>query len=182
MTGASSKCSLNRSVSMVADVTMSFRSGRCGSSWREVAEQEVDVEAALVGLVDDQRVVAAQHPVALDLGQQDAVGHHLDPSLLADPVGEAHRVADRGAELGAQLLGDALGDRARRDAPRLGVADQPARRRGRPEAELGQLRALARPGLAGDDHHLMPRRWRRSAHRHAPGSAVPQMSVCSAVL
>jgi hypothetical protein len=31
----------------------------------EVAEQEVDVEAALVGLVDDDRVVAAQIPVAL---------------------------------------------------------------------------------------------------------------------
>ena len=44
----------------------------------EVAEQEVDVEAALVRLVDDDRVVAAQQPVVLGLGQQQAVGHEPD--------------------------------------------------------------------------------------------------------
>ena len=52
--------------------------GAAGQQLLEVAEDEVDVEAALVRLVDDQRVVAAQHPVGLDLGQQDAVGHQLD--------------------------------------------------------------------------------------------------------
>ena len=134
---------------------MSFRSGRFGSSCCEVAEQEVDVEAALVGLVDDDRVVAAQHAVALDLGQQDAVGHHLHQRLLADRVGEAHGVADGGAELGAQLLGDALGDGAGRDPARLGVADEPAVAAAELEAQLGQLGALARAGLAGDDDHLM---------------------------
>ena len=45
---------------MVAEVMIDLRSGRRGSSSLEVAEQEVDVEAALVGLVDDDRVVAAQ--------------------------------------------------------------------------------------------------------------------------
>ena len=44
----------------------------------EVAEDEVDVEAALVGFVNDDGVVLAQQLVALDLGQQDAVGHQLD--------------------------------------------------------------------------------------------------------
>ncbi len=44
----------------------------------QVAEQEVDVQAALVRLVDDQRVVGAQQRVALRLGEQDAVGHQLD--------------------------------------------------------------------------------------------------------
>ena len=58
---------------------MTFRSGRLREQLLEVAEDEVDVQAALVCLVDDQRVVAAQHPVALDLGEQDAVGHHLAP-------------------------------------------------------------------------------------------------------
>ena len=52
--------------------------GPPGQQLVEVAEQEVDVEAALVGLVDDERVVGGEQPVALDLGQQDAVGHHLD--------------------------------------------------------------------------------------------------------
>ena len=52
--------------------------GAPGEQLLEVAEQEVDVEAALVRLVDDDRVVAAQHPVAVDLVEQDAVGHQLD--------------------------------------------------------------------------------------------------------
>ena len=75
---------------------------------------------------------------------------------VADPVGEAHRVADGRAELGAELLGDPLGDRARRHPPRLGVADQPvALPRPSSRHSFGQLGALARPGLAGDDHDLV---------------------------
>ncbi len=57
-----------------------------GAAWQqllEVAEDEVDVEAALVRLVDDDRVVAAQLAVALHLGEQDAVGHHLDERVAA---------------------------------------------------------------------------------------------------
>ena len=122
----------------------------------EVAEQEVDVEAALVGLVDDDRVVALQVAVALQLGEQDAVGHHLDAALLRRTVGEPDLVADRVAQLGAELLGDPLGDAARRDPARLGVADHlrssPAAQR---QADLRQLRGLARPGLAGDHDHLV---------------------------
>ena len=52
--------------------------GSAGQQLGQVAEDEVDVEAALVRLVDDQRVVLAEHPVAGQLGQQDAVGHQLD--------------------------------------------------------------------------------------------------------
>ena len=126
----------------------------------EVAEQEVDVEAALVGLVDDDRVVLAQVAVALQLGQQDAVRHQLDPARAAGAVGEAHLVADDVAELGAELLGDPLRDRPGGDAARLGVADQLAAL-GRPqpaaqlEADLGQLGGLPRAGLAGDDDDLV---------------------------
>ncbi len=60
---------------------------------REVAEQEVDVQAALVRLVDDQRVVLVQVAVVLGLGEQDAVGHQLDEALAARAVLEAHLVA-----------------------------------------------------------------------------------------
>ena len=107
----------------------------------EVAEDEVDVEAALVCLVDDDRVVATQHPVPLDLGEQDAVGHDLDQRAAARAVGEPDLVADDVAELGAELLGDALGDAAGRDPPRLGVADHGAR--------TGHGRARGRSWAAG---------------------------------
>ena len=108
-----------------------------------------------MGLVDDQRVVAAQHSIALDLGEQDAVGHHLDERSVADLIGETHRVADVVAELRSEFVGDALGDRAGRDPPRLGVSDHAVDASPGLEAELGQLRALARTGLTGDDHHLV---------------------------
>jgi hypothetical protein len=92
----------------------------------QVAEQEVDVQAALVRLVDDQRVVGAQQRVALRLGQQDAVGHQLDRGAGLQPVLEAHLVADHLAQRRVQLVGDALGHAAGGDAPRLRVADQAA--------------------------------------------------------
>jgi hypothetical protein len=60
----------------------------------EVAEQEIDVQAALVRLVDDQRVVLAEPRIALRLGEQNAVGHQLDVGLRRSAVGEADLVAD----------------------------------------------------------------------------------------
>ncbi|MCY1520998.1 hypothetical protein D9M68_557940 [compost metagenome] len=89
----------------------------------QVAEQEVDVQAALVRLVDDDGVVAAQERIALRLGQQDAVRHQLDGRIGAGAVVEPHLVAHHLAHRRVQFLGDALGHRGRRQAARLGVAD-----------------------------------------------------------
>ncbi len=123
----------------------------------QVAEQEVDIQAALVRLVDDQRVVGAQQRVVLRLGQQDAVGHELDRCAGLQPVLEAHLVADHVAQRRLQLVGDALGHAAGGDAPRLRVSDEavPAGAAAAPELEhdLRQLRGLARTGLAADDDH-----------------------------
>ena len=57
--------------------------GTGGEELAEVPEEEVDVEAALVRLVDDEHLVGPQHPVALDLGEEDPVGHDLDEGVLA---------------------------------------------------------------------------------------------------
>ena len=131
--------------------------GALGQQARQVAQDEVDVEAALVGLVHDDRVVAAQLGVGLDLRQQDAVGHELDQGVLADLLGEAHLVADDAArpDRGAQLGGDALGHAAGGDAPRLGVADHPGHAPAQLQADLGQLGGLTTAGLAGDDDDLV---------------------------
>jgi hypothetical protein len=90
----------------------------------QITEQEIDVEAALVRLVDDDGVVARQQRIALAFGQQDAVGHHLDRGVVAHLVGEANLVADQAAQFAAKLLGDARRHRTRGDAARLGAADQ----------------------------------------------------------
>ena len=121
----------------------------------EVAQDEVDVEAALVGFVDDDGVVFAQQLVALDLRQQDAVGHELDLGGPADfarePDLEAHFLAD----LDAEFLGDALGHGAGGEPARLGVADQAVLAQAQLQAHLGDLGGLTRAGLAGDDGHLV---------------------------
>ena len=79
----------------------------------------------------------------------------LTQRSVADPVGEAHRVADVLADRGAQLLGHPLGDRAGGDAAGLGVADQAVDAPPELEAQLGELGALARAGLAGHDDDLV---------------------------
>ncbi|MCY1201234.1 hypothetical protein D9M72_126880 [compost metagenome] len=130
----------------------------------QVAQQEVDVQRALVGLVDDERVVGLEQRVGLRLGQQDAVGHQLHRGVAAQAVLKAHLEADHVAQRRLQLFGDALGDRAGGNASRLRVADEaalagfgielaaPERQR-----DLRQLRGLARARFAADDHDLVRR-------------------------
>ena len=121
----------------------------------EVAEREIDVEAALVRLVDDQGVVSAQHAIALELVEQDPIGHHPQQRALADTVVEANRVPHPVADRRADLLGDPLGHRASRHPPGLRVPDQSLDPAARLEAHLRELGALARPGLARHDHDLV---------------------------
>ena len=48
----------------------------------QVAENKVDIEAALVRFIDDQRVVLHQQAVLLNFRQQDTVGHQLDQGIV----------------------------------------------------------------------------------------------------
>ena len=121
----------------------------------QIAQQEVDVETALVCLVDNDGVVGGERAVALGLRQQDAVGHQLDVGIGHRMVGEAHLVPDRGAQRCPELARDAFSHRACSDAPRLCMPDQTAHATTGGEADLGQLRGLARPGFPADDQHRM---------------------------
>ncbi len=129
--------------------------GAPGQQRAQVAEQEVDVEAALVRLVDDDRVVGGEQRIGLRLGEQDAVGHQLDVAGRAQLVGEADLVAHCLAERAVQLLRDAGGGGARRQPARLRVADEARGAATEREADLGQLRGLARARLTADDDDLV---------------------------
>ncbi|MNK97141.1 hypothetical protein D3C87_1174590 [compost metagenome] len=132
-----------------------------GQDLAQVADQEVDVEAALVRLVDDDRVVGAQQRVVLGLRQQDAVRHQLDGRAGGHRVVEPHLIADVLAQRRAQFLGNALGRGRGGDPPGLGVADQaaaflafPRRATADRQRDLRQLGGLAGASLAGHDDHL----------------------------
>ena len=126
-----------------------------GQKLFEVAEQEIDVQAAFMRFVDDQRVVLQELRIALRFGEQNAIRHQLDVGLRRSPVSKANLVADQAAQLAFQFLCDTCGGRAGGDTARLRMADQPADTAPQIEAEFRQLRRLARSGFAADDDDLM---------------------------
>ncbi len=149
------KCSANRAASIVADVMITRKSDRLGKQPLQVADEEVDVQRPLVGLVENDRVVLLQQRIALCFGQKDAVGHELDVALRADRFGEADLETDLASQRRAELLGNPRGDAAGGDPPRLRMADQPGDAASHFQADLGQLRRLAGAGLAANDHYLV---------------------------
>ena len=122
----------------------------------EIAENEIDVEGPLVRLVDDQRVVGEQIAVALDLREQDAVGHQLDARVRRGVPAKAHLIAHELPESGAELRGDPRRDASRRDPSGLRMTDHRAGAPARPEADLRELGALARSGRADHQRDRMP--------------------------
>ena len=120
----------------------------------QIAQQEIDIQAALMGLIDDQRVIARQEAVILGFRQQDAIGHQLDQGALVALIGEAHLEADQFTQRRAQLLSHPAGDTARGKTARLGVANQAMHAPPQFQTDLRQLGGLARAGFSGDHHHL----------------------------
>jgi hypothetical protein len=71
----------------------------------EVGHEHIDLDRSLVGFVDDDAIISFQERVALDLGQQDSVGHELDQRGLFGSVLEADFKADDLSELGIEFFG-----------------------------------------------------------------------------
>ena len=116
------------------------------------AEQEVDVETALVRLIDDDRVVLLEQFVTVNLVEQDAVGHDPHAGVGRDLVGKAHLVAHEVTELASELFGDTLGDGPCCDTAGLRVRDALCAELQRDLRELGRL---ARARFTRDNHDLM---------------------------
>ena len=121
----------------------------------QVPQQEIDVEAAFVGLVEDDGVVLEKVRIAADLAQQHAVGDQLDQGLGLGPVPEADLAAHLAAPGDPELLGQAPRQRQGGHPPGLGADDAGVAAPPRFEADLGQLRCFPRPGLPGDDNDLV---------------------------
>ncbi|VVN77274.1 hypothetical protein PS684_06191 [Pseudomonas fluorescens] len=121
----------------------------------QVTEQEIDVEAAFVGFVDDDRVVAFEVAIILGFREQDAVGHQFDQGVGIALIFETHLIADQRTERRAKLFGDAAGDAACSDSTWLGVADQTVLTATDFQTDFRQLGGFSRAGFAGDDQHLV---------------------------
>ena len=121
----------------------------------QIAQQEIDVEAAFVRLVDDQGVVLRKPAVILGFRQQDAVGHELDCGGRADRVVEAHLEPHGSAHRHLQFFGHAARYRTCGDAPRLGATNHARGATTSRHAQFRQLRGLAGTGFAGHHHHLV---------------------------
>ena len=177
MIGASPKCFEKRSGSIVAEVMMTLRSGRLRQQPLEIPEQEIDVEDALVRLVDDDRVVGLEQAIALRLGEQYAVGHELDVGLRGRLCPGSAPCIRRLAERVFELLGDARGHGAGGDAARLRVADDAGDAAPELEAYLRQLRGLARAGLAAEDDDRVFSMARRSPRGAARSAALRDKEI-----
>jgi len=121
----------------------------------QVAEKEINVEGALVGLVEDDGIVGAEQRVGLDLGEEHAIGHELDDGVAGSAVVEADFATDLAAPLDIELLGDAAGDGKGGDAAGLGAGDLAAGAAAGGKAHLGNLGGFAGAGLAGEDDDLV---------------------------
>ena len=126
-----------------------------GQQLAQVAQQEVDVEAALVGFIDNQGVVLVQKAVVLDFRQQDTVCHHLDPGRLGGVIGETHLITHLLPDLLAQLLRNPGRHTACRNPPGLGMAHQPADAPAQVQADFGNLGGFTGAGFTGNDDHLV---------------------------
>ena len=125
--------------------------GAAGQHAPEQAKQEVDIEAAFVGLIDNQRGILAEERVIARLGQQDAVGHELEARGWRKPPLEAVLIAHRRAEGRLHLLRQTPRHRNGRQAPRLRDPDQPTHVGPRHGRQFRQLRGLSGAGVAADD-------------------------------
>ena len=116
-----------------------FEVGTARGEAVQVAEEEVDVEAALVRFIDDDDFVLREKRVGERFGKQQAVGHEFNHGAIASFLVKAHLIADGAAERSIELLGDACGDTARGNAARLRMRNRAARAETEGEAELRQL-------------------------------------------
>ena len=119
-----------------------FEVGTARGEAVQVAEEEVDIEAALVRLIDNDDFVLREVRVGKGFGEQHAVGHQLDDGGVAGFFVKTHLVANGITERRIELLGDARGDAARGDAARLRMGDGAACAKAEGETKLRQLRRL----------------------------------------
>ena len=128
---------------------------KVGTSWQqllEITQQEVDVETALVSLVNDDGVIGAQVAIMRDPSEKHAVCHDGQSGVRGSAAGKADLIADLLPQLNPHFLGNSFCDTARSDPSGLGMGNVTAPQS---QADLRELGRLSRTGLACHHHDLV---------------------------
>ena len=103
----------------------------------QISQQEVDIQAALVRLVDDDGVVGVQVAVMHRFRQQNTIGHELDVTTGAAAFPEPHLVTYHSAQITLQFFGYPFRHGPCSDPSWLGTGNQATRSPAGLEAEFG---------------------------------------------
>ena len=119
----------------------------------QITEQKIDIETALMSLIDNQRVVVLEPPIAGELSKQNTVGHDFDVSPWTQGVLEPDFVAH--PLLVTELAREPTGHATRRDPAGLGMSNETRDPAAHLEANLRYLGRFTRPGFTTDYRHLV---------------------------
>ena len=123
----------------------------------EKSKEKIDIQAPLMGLVNDNHPVFAEQRIVSGLRQQHPVGHEFDPGISAGLVVKADLVANQSAISAVffQLLADPFRHRDGGHPTRLGATDEFFPCRIQLQAELRELGGLSRTGITGNNDGLV---------------------------
>ncbi|CAH0222388.1 hypothetical protein SRABI106_01993 [Rahnella aquatilis] len=129
-----------------------------GAFWQQltqVTEDKVDIQAAFMRFIDDQRVVLHQHAILLDLRQQNTVGHQLNEGVFTDLIVKANFITDRVTERGIQLIGNTVGHSTRRQTSRLSMTNHAFNPATEFHTDFRDLCGFTGAGFTCDNHYLV---------------------------
>ena len=128
----------------------------------QIAQQKIDIEAALMRFINDDGVVGLEEWVMLRFGEQNTVRHQFDQRIRRGTILEPYFDTDTFADAGIQFFRHAPRDRARCQTTRLRMTDKPLYAPPEFQTNLWQLRGFTRTGFPANNHHGIGRNRRRN--------------------
>ena len=126
-----------------------------GQQLFKITNQKIDIQAALVGLIDNDGIVLIQKTVLLHFCQQHTVGHQFYQTVVADLIRKANFKTDQITNSGIEFIGNAVGHAAGGQSPRLGVGNGAGHAAAKFQADFRDLGGFTGTGLTSDDDYLI---------------------------
>ena len=121
----------------------------------QMPKQEIDIERALMRLVQNDGIVSAQQRIGLDLGEQHAVGHKFDHRIASGAIVEADLATHLPPPGHVEFFRHPPRNRQRRHPSGLRARDLPASASPGGQTHLWNLGGLTRTRLTSQNQNLM---------------------------